>query len=286
LPTPAPARVTPLAVRRHTVKGAGGVELCVAETGNPEGRAVLFVHGFCQSHLAWRYQFESELARDFRLVAMDLRGHGDSDTPEGAYADSRDQAGDVHAVITALRLHRPVLVGWSYGGVVVTDYLRHHGDAQLAGVQFVGALTRVGRPEFFADFGPGFLQLVPRLLGQDADGGLAALAEFASLLSHQPVPAERLAEVVAYNSRVPLHVRLGIGQRVADGDDVLPRLKVPVLITHGQADGVVLPATSQHIASRVQGAELSLYPEVGHSPFSEDAARFNQELAAFVARCA
>ncbi|MBZ4415782.1 alpha/beta fold hydrolase [Myxococcus sp. RHSTA-1-4] len=275
----------PHPVRRHTVKGAGGVDLNVVETGNPEGPAVLFVHGFCQSHQAWWYQLQSELARDFRLVAMDLRGHGDSDKPEGAYADSRQWAGDVDSVMTTLRLHRPVLAGWSYGGVVVTDYLRHFGDARVAGVHFVGALTRVGRPEFFADFGPGFLQLIPRLLGQDGDGGLRALAAFVSLLSHQPMTEDRREEMVAYNTRVPLHVRVGIGQRVEDGDDVLPALKVPVLITHGLADPVVLPATSRHIASRVPGAELSLYPDVGHSPFSEDTTRFNQELASFVVRC-
>lgn len=282
-PSAAPKLTVPtLPARPHTVKGPGGVSLHVAEAGNPEGPAILFVHGFCQSHLAWRYQLQSELARDFHLVAMDLRGHGDSDKPEGANGDSRLWAGDIHAVIHTLGLHRPVVVGWSYGGVVVTDYLRHHGDAHVAGVHFVGALTRVGRPEYFSDFGPEFLQLIPALLSPE---GEAALATFAAMLSHQPVPAERLAEVVAYNQRVPLHVRIGVGQRAEDGDDALGALKVPVLVAHGQADRVVLPVTSEHIASKVPGAELSLYPEVGHSPFSEDAARFNRELAAFRARC-
>ncbi|QSQ27526.1 alpha/beta hydrolase [Pyxidicoccus parkwayensis] len=264
------------------MKGPGGVDLHVVEAGNPEGPPILLVHGFCQSHLAWRYQLQSELTRDFRLVALDLRGHGDSDKPEGAYADSRLWAGDLHAVMTTLRLHRPVVVGWSYGGVVITDYLRHHGDTHVAGVHFVGALTRVGQPESFADFGPAFLQLIPTLISPQGD---AALATFASMLSHQPETAERRAEVVAYNLRVPLHVRAGIGQRVEDGDDTLGALKVPVLIAHGKVDRVVLPATSEHIASKVPGAELSLYPEAGHSPFAEDAARFNQELAAFRARC-
>lgn len=114
-------------VRLHTIQGGGGLELCVAETGNPQGPALLFVHGFCQSHQAWQKQFQGPLAQAFRLVALDLRGHGCSAKPEGVYGDGRLWAEDLHAVITTLGLKRPVIVGWSYGGVVVIDYLRHYG---------------------------------------------------------------------------------------------------------------------------------------------------------------
>jgi len=272
-------------VRLHTVKGSGGVELCVAEAGNPEGPAVLFVHGFCQSHQAWNRQLQSALGLDFRLVALDLRGHGRSGKPETGYVDGRAWAEDLHAVITTLRLERPVLVGWSYGGVVVTDYLRHYGQAAVAGVHFVGALTRVGKPEFFADFGPEFLQLIPGLLSPEAEQSQRAMEAFVALLFHTPLAPAVRDEVLGYNLQVPHPVRLGVGQRAEDGDDVLDALKVPVLVTHGLADRVVLPETSRHLASRVKHAELSHYPDVGHSPFWEDAPRFNEELARFRARC-
>lgn len=273
-------------VKLRTVQGSGGVELCVAEAGNPEGRPVVLVHGFCQSHESWESQLHSALGLDFRLVAPDLRGHGRSGKPEDAYANSRIWAEDLHAVITTLGLKRPVLVGWSYGGVVLTDYLRHHGQENVAGVHFVGALTRLGKPEFFADFGGEFLQLLPTLLSPDADQGRQALETFADLLSQRPLEPQQRAAVLRYSSVVPLHVRLGIGQRVVDGAEVLRGLKVPVLATHGEADRVVLAETSRHIAALAPNAELSLYPGVGHSPFMEDAGRFNEELARFVARCA
>ncbi len=272
-------------VRLRTVKGSGGVELCVAEAGNLEGRPVLLVHGFCQSHESWEAQLHSALGLDFRLVAMDLRGHGRSEKPENVYADSRVWAEDLHAVITTLGLKRPVLVGWSYGGIVLADYLRHYGQENVAGVQFVGALTRLGKPEFFADFGAEFLQLLPTLLSPDADQGRKALEAFADMLTQQPLAPPQRAAVLRYSSVVPLHVRLAIGQRRVDGADVLSALTVPVLATHGAVDRVVLPETSRRIASLAPNAELSLYPDVGHSPFAEDARRFNEELARFVARC-
>ena len=65
----------------HKISGGGGVELHVAEAGNPDGRPILFIHGFSQCRLAWGRQMNSELAEDYRLVAMDLRGHGLSGKP-------------------------------------------------------------------------------------------------------------------------------------------------------------------------------------------------------------
>lgn len=272
-------------VRLHTVKGSGGVELCVAEAGHPHCPAVLFVHGFCQSHESWNRQIQSALGLDFRMVAVDLRGHGRSGKPEAGYVDSRVWAEDLHAVITSLRLERPVLVGWSYGGVVVTDYLRHYGQQGVAGAVFVGALTRLGKPEFSADVGPEFLPLLPAMLSPDSARSELALKAFASLLFQKaPEPAVR-EQVLAAMLQVPLPVRLGVAQRVEDAADVLGGLKIPVLVAHGQADRVVLPEAGQRIASRVPHAELSLYPAVGHSPFMEDVPRFNKELIRFIARC-
>jgi non-heme chloroperoxidase len=271
--------------RLHTVKGGGGLELCVAEAGNPEGPSLLFVHGFCQSHQAWRKQLQGPLGDTFRLVAMDLRGHGRSAKPEGVYVDGRLWADDVNAVITTLGLKRPLIVGWSFGGVVVADYLRHYGQQNVAGVHFVSALTRVGKPEFFADFGPDFLQIIPGLLSPEPEQTQRAQEAFVALLFRQPLAPAARAEVLGYNQQVPLHVRGGVGQRVEDGDEVLRALKVPVLVTHGLADRLVLPETSRHIASLVKHAELSWYPEAAHSPFWEDAPRFDQELARFAQRC-
>src|SRR4051812_33261258 len=114
--------------RSYRVMGGGDVQLHVAETGNPTGRPVLFIHGFSQSGLTWNRQMHSDLERDLRLVAMDIRGHGRSQRPRDAYGDPLLWADDVHAVITELELDRPVLCGWSYGGVIVGDYLRAYGE--------------------------------------------------------------------------------------------------------------------------------------------------------------
>ena len=167
----------PVAHRTHRVRGGGGITLRVHDVGDLDAPPLLFIHGFSQCHRAWRRQLHSALGLGFRLVAVDLRGHGDSDKPRGAYADSRLWADDLQAVIRGLGLDNPLLVAWSYGGMVVCDYLRQHGDADIAGVNFVSAMVKCGSPEAFGLLAPEMLSLIPGLFTPEEAGGHAALED-------------------------------------------------------------------------------------------------------------
>ena len=272
-------------VRVHTVRGAGGAQLAVYDAGDLYGPTLLFVHGFSQCHLAWWRQFQSALALGFRLVAFDLRGHGHSDKPRGAYGEGHLWADDLQAVISGLELQRPLLVGWSYGGLVISDYLRHYGQEGVSGVHFVSAMVKSGSEEAFGMLAPDMLGLIPGLFAQDEVTCRSTLDAFVSLLFHKPVTPETRGSVLGYNQLVPPHVREALGSRSVDNDDVLRRLTLPVLISHGMEDRIMLTDSSRHLASVIPDAQLSLYPGVGHSPFWEDSRRFNRELAAFAARC-
>jgi non-heme chloroperoxidase len=61
------------------VAGADGIKSAVYEYGNPKGSEILLVHGFSQSHLIWAKQYKSPTLQEFRIVVLDLRGHGASD---------------------------------------------------------------------------------------------------------------------------------------------------------------------------------------------------------------
>ena len=100
-------------MKSHKITGGGGIQLHLVETGKSTGRPILFIHGFSQCWLAWSRQMSSDLAADYRLVAMDMRGHGLSDKPPEGYTDSRLWADDVNSSIQALRLDHPILCGWS-----------------------------------------------------------------------------------------------------------------------------------------------------------------------------
>ena len=80
---------------------------------------------------------------------------------------------------------------------------------------------------------------------------------------------------------VPTEVRGALFAREIDADAVLSRLSVPVLVTHGLADAIVLPSMAEHVIEVCGTARASWYEDVGHLPFLEDSDRFDRELAEF-----
>ena len=268
-------------MKSHTITGGGGIQLHLVETGNPRGRPILFIHGFSQCRLAWSRQLSSDLTDGYRLVAMDMRGHGLSDKPREGYADARAWADDVNAAIQALGLDRPILCGWSYGPLVILDYLRHYGEDAISGVHFVGAITKLGSDEATSVLTPEFLNLVPGLFATEVEASVGSLESLLRMsFVHEPSSAD-LYLMLGYNLSVPPHVRQALFSRSFDNDDLLPRIRKPVLITHGADDAIVKPAiVDQHKAS-MPHAQIHVMPNAGHAPFWDDAAGFNHRLRAF-----
>ncbi len=268
---------------QESIAGGGGLELAVYETGNPEGRPIVFIHGFGQNHMAWDLQLDA-LDDEFRLVALDLRGHGASAQPLDAahYTDGALWATDLAALIAAKQLDRPVLVGWSYGGFVIADYLRAHGDDALGGIVFVAAPAALGTPAAQRFFDPGVMQGLTNLMDPHVRTRIEASRAFLRAMPATPMSDERYEVSLASLMMIPPEVRRAVFSRQIDNDDVLSRITVPTLVIQGGADPIVLPATGRHIARIVPGAQLSVFEGVGHAPCFEDADRFNREIAQFV----
>src|SRR6516165_857422 len=261
------------------VRAPDGVTIAAQEWGNPSGPEVLFIHGFSQASLSWQRQVESDLAGEFRIITYDMRGHGNSDKPlePQMYKESKAWANEVQAVIDVARLKRPVLVGWSYGGRVIGDYLAIHGAARLAGLNDVDAVTK-SDPSFFGEG----LKLQPPMLSQDLATNIAATRKFLHACFERQPSQDDFETMLAFNMMVPPKVRENMGGRTLSMDDTLQALRLPVLVSHGTADRLIQVAAAQHTAATIPGAKLSLYDGVGHAPFWEDTERFNAELAAFV----
>jgi non-heme chloroperoxidase len=268
-------------MKSQHITGGGGTRLHVVETGNPQGRPILFIHGLSQCWLAWSRQMHSDLEKDYRLVAMDMRGHGLSDKPRDGYDESRLWADDVAAVLQSLRLEQAILSGWSYGSLVILDYLRHYGEEAVGGIHLVAAITKLGSDEALSVITPEFLALVPGFFSTDAEDSARAMESGLRLCFSREPSQEDLYLMLGYNLSVPPYVRQALFSRSIDNDDLLPKIRKPVLITHGTAEAVVkLAAVDQH-KSRMPHAQVQMIPNAGHAPFWDDPASFNQCLQAF-----
>lgn len=270
-------------MQSHTVEGGGGLKLHVREWGKPNAPPILFIHGWSQHHLCWQAQIDSALANDFRLVAMDLRGHGQSEAPLDAQNYTRGElwAEDVHNVQEALSLKGAILVGWSYAGFVIGDYLRHHGDADIAGINFVCAAIGIGERWFGEYIGPGFLDHVPGACSEDQALALQTLRNFLHVAIKKPAPPEAFEFAMGWSMIVDHRVRAHLVSRNEDFTPEMKKLRKPVLVSYGADDTVVTPAMARMIGAAASDARMSEYAGVGHAPFLEDADRFNAELAAF-----
>jgi non-heme chloroperoxidase len=270
----------------HPVRGGGGLRLHVREWGNTTGMPILFVHGWSQNHLCWIKQYESALADEFRLVAFDLRGHGMSEAPlePEHYTDGKLWADDVAAILDELRLDLAVLVGWSYGAFVISDYVRAYGQDRIAAVNFVEGAVKLGEAAFGTLIGPGFLDHFAGATADDLPTNIGAMRSFVRTCVVKPVPADDLETAMCWNVAVPAAIRANLAARQIDCDDVLRALRVPLLVTQGRADSVVLPAMAEHILATCPTAEASWYDGVGHVPHLEEPERFNRDLAGLTRR--
>lgn len=269
------------AFTEHTVTGGGGTALHVREWGNPTGQPILFIHGWSQSHLCWMHQYQSDLTNEFRLVALDNRGHGQSDKPMQieTYTDGKMWADDIAAVIDALGLTKPILAGWSYGGFIISDYVQTHGQDNLGGINFVAAAV-IGPPTF-THIGPGFLENGPLMMSPDSAIAIAGTRRFVRACTAEALPAEIWDTMLCVNSLTPPKVREWCVSRQLDYTEVLKTIRVPTVVTIGMRDSIVLPAMGEHITATVPGAVASCYEHSAHAPFLEEASRFNQEIAEF-----
>jgi non-heme chloroperoxidase len=269
------------------VEGAGGTKLFVEENGDPSRPTILWIHGYCQCRLSWDMQFENEeLASQLHMVRLDLRGHGLSDKPTNpaAFQDGKVWADDIQAVISALRLNKPILAGWSYGGFIICDYIRHYGQDNLGGTIFVAAATEIGRDEANALLGADFLQLVPGFFSTDYAEGSAALQQFMGMATYEELDPHTFYYLVGFNSVTLPASRQGMFMRELDNGALMQTITIPSLIVQGKDDRIVLPASSDNIARHVPHVSRVDYDHCGHVPFVEAAEQFNRDVATFVQR--
>lgn len=268
----------------YEIQGGNGLGIIVREFGNPDGKPILFIHGLMQCGLCWSHQVNSYLANEFRLLCMDVRGHGMSERAKTSeeYQDSRLFADDLAALINTLDLKRPVLVGASYAGLVINDYLAHYGDSNLGGINYVASTVYFGSEKANVHLGSRLMDLVPGLLSADLSENISATRSFVRLFYATQPSQEEYETVLAYNMVVSVDVRLALASRELDGDAVMASIECPVLITQGTEDEIVLPSMSEAIKAQIPHAELSFYDGAGHTTYGEATDRFNRELAAFV----
>lgn len=264
----------------YTVTAPDGVPISVQEAGDPNGQPIIFIHGLLGSHLSWEKQVSSPELQRYRLITFDMRGHGMSGHPKraDAYSDGRRWADDLAGVIAASGAQQPVLVGWSLGAAVITNYLAAYGDAKIAGVVYVGGVIELKSEQIVSQ---------PRayrgMASSDLKTHLDAEREFVALCFATQPDAETFQRLLANAAMASENMQNAVHDMSLNASKGLGALHKPLLLIYGARDALVQAEPSFNRARALNpGAIGKFYPESGHSPFLEEAERFNRDLSVFV----
>jgi pimeloyl-ACP methyl ester carboxylesterase len=258
------------------IVSANGVDLWVEQEG--EGPDVLFISGLADEGACWVDQV-SGLKDSYRITTFDNRGVGRSGTPQGPYAIT-DFARDTIALMDAVGLDRPHVVGSSMGGAIAQELVLAHPD-RVASLVLNGTWCRGERflhevirswmwTAEHADSIRDFLVTVnlwcfaPRIWNDGTmDGWLDAFEQS---------PNQQSVEAFCWSAE---------GLFGHDTADRLGEIRVPTLVTVGELDLVLPPRFSEAIADRIPDSRLVVVPESGHQPFQEFPDDYNRTLRGF-----
>ncbi len=264
----------------------GGLRIHYQASGPAAAPAIVLLHGFGDSFTSWE-KWLPVLATDYRVVTLDLPGHGLSRAPEGYVLTTAGLVDAVEGCAAAAGLTRFALAGNSMGGGVAWSYALRHPE-RLTALVLVDAAGWPQKPS-----GP--VPLAFRILRYRAGRWLLAHIDNRPLIAeglrtdvHDPaVITPALIDRWAEFQRAPGHrailMSISPASFATASDDALARIHVPTLVLHGASDPLIDVDSARRFATAIPGATLTIYPGVGHLPQIEIPDRSARDVAAFLA---
>ena len=263
----------------------GGVRMHYRDDGDPGRPVILLIHGYGDSFLTWD-RWIARLSPQFRVITLDLPGHGLTRAPPGYRPTQATYAELVDALAAKLALPRFAIVGNSMGGGVAWQVAVRYPE-RLSALVLVDA---AGWPAATLTKPP----LAFRIMGSPA--GIFFLKHFET----RPITGPALKADVVHKAlitpafvdrwvavqRAPGHrdILMGMkpGRNSVASAAVLAKITAPTLVLHGDQDVIINPESGRRFAAAIPGARLITYPDAGHLPQLDVPERSADDVAAFL----
>lgn len=268
-----------------------GMKLHYRDEGESDAPTLVLVHGFSASLHTWE-PWVARLKDEYRVISLDLPGHGLSRSPAPANMHPGHFADVIAEVTGSLDAQTYTLVGNSMGGATAWQFALKHAE-RLDGLVLVAASGWANEADAGDD-----RPLVFKLLANPAARWLMKDLDMTGLVRgglqnsfvDQSLVTDSMVERYVSLSRAPGH-RAGIlamtvsrQGRVEATSERLSAITVPTLILQGNRDNLVAPSGAEKFAAAITGSELKLYENVGHVPQEEIADRSVADLRDFLDR--
>lgn len=252
-----------------------GITLAYSDSG--AGLPIVFLHAFPLNRTMWAQQ-ESALSSQFRIIAIDLRGHGESDAPLWRY--TLDQAAeDVRALLDHLAIQQALFAGLSMGGYILLAFYRKYAD-RVKGMVLAdtkaqadtaeGKEGRFQMAQLAYKHGPSAIAdlMLPKLLSPAA-------------IQSKPEIVQRVRTMIEGNQMSGI---VGDLMAMAERPNSMPFLKeitCPTQIIVGDLDQATPPADATLMAEQIPHARLAIIPNAAHLSNIEQPEEFSRTIAAF-----
>jgi pimeloyl-ACP methyl ester carboxylesterase len=239
---------------------------------------VVLIHGYTDNARDW-VPLLPYLSPRFRLILVDIRGHGRSDKPECCYT-RWDFAYDVKLLLDALGVQRADVVGHSLGSFIAQSF----GEAWPERARRVVLISSSGGPRAGSTRKPAYDYASEiRKLHEPIDPDSPFMLEWWS--SPTPVDEEFMRRQRRDSASIPLRVWLAVldqGLVYEDLQRTLPRLKAPTLLIWGSKDPIMEEEERQTLREALPQAQVRVFPGLGHNPFWEDPRHCAEAINAFL----
>ena len=270
------------------VMTSDGVRLSYLEAGS--GKPLVMIPGWSQTAAMFKHQLDG-LGQYYRLIALDMRGHGESEKPSHGYRIAR-LAMDTHDALVALNLSEVVLVGHSMGCAVIYSYWELFGSDRLSKLILIDqppaptawpgwtdeerATMSAREPTSLFDW--------PAVL--NSSDGVKTTEDFIANAFTKTFPQEQRAWVLEENLKFPRDyaARLMVDNLVQDWRDVVARINIPTLVVGGRSS-FINPKSQEWIGAQIPKARVEIFDENeggSHFMFLENPVKFNQIVRAFI----
>lgn len=260
---------------RSFLRAVSGLRLAYAEQGDRSGPALLMLHGYSDSLHSFDL-IRPHLPHELRVIALSMRGHGESDKPFDVY-DVADLAADVPEALDALGLERAILVGHSLGAAVALEAAAAY-PARVEGLALIGG---------FADFrnNAGVAELAETVKQFTDPVDPEFVLAFQESTIADMVQQRFLDLVIEESLRLPAHVWRSIARALlaADPLSAAVRASAPALLLRGVKDAFVPESDQQLLAGALGDARWVEMNGVGHAPHWEAPAATGAIIADFAA---
>ncbi len=264
---------------KKTVALSDGERLAYIDTGNRAGPAVVLIHGYTDSARDW-FPMLPYVSKQFRLILVDIRGHGRSSKPECCYS-RLDFAYDIKLLLDALGVQKADIVGHSLGSIIAQTFAEYWPERTGR----VVLISSTGGPPAGAPPTPPEFDFAAeiRKLKEPIDPDSPFMVAWWG--SPTPVETDFIRRQRRDAAAIPLHVWLAVLDQALSAADLrstLPRLKAPTLLIWGSKDPILEEPMRKTLRDALPGAEVKVFEGLGHNPFWEDPAGVAGVINAFL----